>query len=122
MSKKHLTSGELTELITGLNKLARNLWWTWNQEAQEIFHDLSPRSWQNLYHNAVAILHEVSEYELRVRLQDSEFAERVRQVIRQLAKHNPGARTLVMGCYATRDPEADARRAIRKVRVQPFAE
>jgi threonylcarbamoyladenosine tRNA methylthiotransferase MtaB len=32
-----------------------------------------------------------------------------RQVIRQLARHNPGTRTLVMGCYATRDPEAVSR-------------
>ncbi len=31
---------------------------------------------------------------------------RSRQVIRQLAKHNPGTRTLVMGCYATRDSAA----------------
>jgi threonylcarbamoyladenosine tRNA methylthiotransferase MtaB len=31
---------------------------------------------------------------------------RSRQVIRQLAKQNPGTRTLVMGCYATRDSEA----------------
>ena len=31
---------------------------------------------------------------------------RSRQVIRQLAKQNPGTRTLVMGCYATRDPRA----------------
>ncbi len=31
---------------------------------------------------------------------------RSRQVIRQLARHNPGTQTLVMGCYATRDPEA----------------
>ena len=31
---------------------------------------------------------------------------RSRQVIRQLAKQNPGTQTLVMGCYATRDPEA----------------
>jgi threonylcarbamoyladenosine tRNA methylthiotransferase MtaB len=28
-----------------------------------------------------------------------------RQLIRQLAKRNPGTRTIVMGCYATRDPE-----------------
>ena len=34
---------------------------------------------------------------------------RSRQVIRQLAKHNPGTRTLVMGCYATRDSDAVAR-------------
>ncbi len=34
---------------------------------------------------------------------------RSRQVIRQLAKQNPGTRTLVMGCYATRDSDAVAR-------------
>jgi len=32
-----------------------------------------------------------------------------RQVIRQLARQNPGTRTLVMGCYATRDPQAVSR-------------
>src|SRR5687768_14359617 len=81
MTKKTLSAIELTELIAGLNRLARNLWWTWSQEAQELFQELSPRGWQNLYHNAVAVLHEVSDYELRVRLQDPDFAERVRQVL-----------------------------------------
>jgi len=81
MATKPLSSEELTQLVNGLNKLARNLWWTWDQEAQELFQELSPRSWQNLYHNAVAILHEVSEYELRVRLQDPDFAQHVRQVL-----------------------------------------
>jgi starch phosphorylase len=77
-----LSPNELTELIVALNRLAHNLWWTWNQGAQEIFHELSPRCWQNLYHNAVAVMHEVSDYELRVRLQDPEFARRVRHVLR----------------------------------------
>src|SRR6516225_6871340 len=81
MTKKPLTTDELSELTVGLNRLARNLWWTWDQEAQEIFQELSPRGWQNLYHNAVAILHEVSEYELRVRLQDPDFAQRVRDLL-----------------------------------------
>jgi len=81
MTKQPLTNKELTELTAGLNKLARNLWWTWDQEAQDIFQKLSPRGWQNLYHNAVAILSEVSEYELRVRLQDQDFAEHVREVL-----------------------------------------
>src|SRR5438552_4545956 len=81
MDKKPLSPSELADLIVGLNRLARNLWWTWNQEAQEIFQELSPRGWQNLYHNAVAILHEVSDYELRVRLGDADFAERVKSVL-----------------------------------------
>ena len=81
MSNKPLSAGEVTELVNGLNRMARNLWWTWSQEAQEIFAELSPRGWQNLYHNAVAVLHEVSDYELRSRLQDTEFATRVRLVL-----------------------------------------
>src|SRR5882757_6990807 len=32
-----------------------------------------------------------------------------RQTIRQMAKRNPGARIIVMGCYATRAPEEVAR-------------
>jgi starch phosphorylase len=81
MSTTALSPEELSKLIADLNRLAHNIWWTWNQGAQEIFQDLSPRCWQNLYHNAVAVLHEVSDYELRVRLQDAEFGRRVRQVL-----------------------------------------
>jgi starch phosphorylase len=82
MTKEPLTLDELKELEAGLHQVARNLWWTWDQEAQEIFHELSPRGWQNLYHNAVAVMREVSAYELHVRLQDREFATRVRQVLK----------------------------------------
>src|SRR6266481_3159742 len=87
MRQKPLTKEELAELTAGLNKLARNLWWTWDQEAQDVFQELSPRGWQNLYHNAVAILHEVSDYELRVRLQDPDFAQRVRDVLAAFAAY-----------------------------------
>jgi starch phosphorylase len=76
-----IPASEITELTVGLNRLAHNLWWTWSHEAQEVFNELSPRAWQNLYHNAVAILHEVSDNELRARLQDREFARRVREVL-----------------------------------------
>ncbi|MBK9138573.1 MAG: alpha-glucan family phosphorylase [Verrucomicrobia bacterium] len=72
----------VTELAAGLNRMARNLWWSWDQEAQDVLRDLSPRGWQNLYHNAVAILREVSNYELRVRLHDRDLAERIRRVLR----------------------------------------
>ena len=81
MKSKVLSAQEITEIVVGLNRMARNLWWTWNQDAQELFQELSPRGWQNLYHNAVAILHEVSEYELRTRLQDHEFAAHAHRVL-----------------------------------------
>jgi glycogen phosphorylase len=83
MSTTALTPEELTKVIADLNRLARNIWWTWDQGAQEIFQELSPRCWQNLYHNAAAVLREVSDEELRVRLLDPEFAVRVAQVLRE---------------------------------------
>jgi glycogen phosphorylase len=87
MSKQPLSTAQVTDLVTGLNRLTRNLWWTWDQEAQELFQELSPRGWQNLYHNAVAILHEVSESELRARLQDPDFAGHVRHVLDDFAAY-----------------------------------
>jgi starch phosphorylase len=82
MTTPPVNGNDLTSLTKGLHTLARNLWWTWDQGAQEIFQELSPRGWQNLYHNAVAILHEVSEYELRARLLDRDFADRAGQVLK----------------------------------------
>src|SRR5579863_5639422 len=81
ISMTALSPEELTKIIADLNRLAHNIWWTWNQGAQELFQELSPRCWQNLYHNAVAVLREVSDYELRVRLEDTEFVRRVRLVL-----------------------------------------
>src|SRR5436190_4879165 len=87
MTKQPLTNEQLTELTVGLNKLAHNLWWTWDQEAQDIFQELSPRAWQNLYHNAVAVLREVSDYELRVHLQEVQFAKNARAVLDDFEKY-----------------------------------
>lgn len=84
MDNRPLNPEEVTSLISGLNRLACNLWGTWEQETLEIFHELSPRAWQNLYHNPVAVLHEVTEGELRARLQDKEFAQKVRKAISAL--------------------------------------
>jgi glycogen phosphorylase len=93
MSETPLSATELTELTVGLNRLARNLWWTWDLDAQEIFQELSPRAWQNLYHNAVAVLHEVSDYELRVRLCNPAFAVRVREVLEKFNAYMNEKRT-----------------------------
>ncbi len=81
MGKVALSQDEVASLIARLKRLAGNLWWTWNQDCQDIFHELSPRGWQTLYHNAIAVLQEVSDYELRVRLQDRRFAIHVRAAL-----------------------------------------
>jgi glycogen phosphorylase len=84
MEQTPLPQSEVSNLVAGLHRLAGNLWGTWDQDTLEIFAELSPRAWQNLYHNGVAVLKEVSQAELRARLQDKEFAGKVRRTVAKL--------------------------------------
>ncbi|MSO22369.1 MAG: alpha-glucan family phosphorylase [Acidobacteria bacterium] len=64
-----------------LRQMSRNLWWTWNPEAQEIFADLSPLTWTASHHNAVAVLNSLSSTELTARLMERAFSARVSGVL-----------------------------------------
>ncbi|MEP6960812.1 MAG: alpha-glucan family phosphorylase [Acidobacteriota bacterium] len=39
--------------------LARNLWWSWDQESNTLFRDLDPSGWRALNHNPISLLSEV---------------------------------------------------------------
>src|SRR5438552_14248001 len=39
--------------------LARNLWWSWDQDSSNLFLDLDPLRWRELNHNPVALLSEI---------------------------------------------------------------
>jgi starch phosphorylase len=39
--------------------LARNLWWSWDNESNSLFRDLDPVRWRELHHNPVALLNEM---------------------------------------------------------------
>ena len=79
MSATHYKRAD--EIITGLYDLATNLWWTWTPAAQDIFFMLSERKWRSSNHNAVAVLKSVSDDEIRARLWDEDFAQKVESVL-----------------------------------------
>ena len=39
--------------------LARNLWWSWDNESTSLFRDLDPLRWRQLNHNPIALLNEI---------------------------------------------------------------
>ena len=43
-------------ILTGLNRLAYNLWWTWNKNAQDIFELIDSRLWKEVDKNPVVFL------------------------------------------------------------------
>ena len=43
-----------------LSELARNIWWSWNFEATELFRDLDPALWKEVGQNPVLVLERMS--------------------------------------------------------------
>ncbi|HWX76358.1 MAG TPA: DUF3417 domain-containing protein, partial [Candidatus Acidoferrales bacterium] len=60
----------LPERLSGLTQLAFNLWWTWHQEAREVFRRLDYPLWRFTSHNPVRMLHSVSKQRLKDAEQD----------------------------------------------------
>lgn len=65
--------------ITSLNKLSRNLWWSWDTEAKQLFEELSPLLWERNNHNPVELLRHISNDELQARCQ-FEYGDKIDQV------------------------------------------
>ncbi len=47
-----------------LNTLCQNLWWCWDPEATAMFAALDPERWEELEHNPIALLEELSDEEV----------------------------------------------------------
>jgi len=80
MATKKISEKQIDKLIHDLRDLAYNLWWSWNPDAQQLFHELSPFFWEHGNHNPVEIMNWISGTELRGKLQYPEFFNRVNDV------------------------------------------
>src|SRR2546428_13662866 len=49
----------LPERVHGLANLTRNLWWSWQLDARELFHRIDHQLWESTRHNAVEFLRQV---------------------------------------------------------------
>lgn len=67
--------------LAGLTRLSRNLWWTWDAEAGELFREVFPRKWDSHRHNAVSYLRDVYPEDLTARAADPAYVERLGRVV-----------------------------------------
>jgi len=72
----------MRQKISALKKLSRNLWWSWDTEAKELFKELSPLLWERVNHNPVELLRHISNDELLARI-DCELGEKLDSVSRR---------------------------------------
>jgi len=63
----------LPERLSPLSRLAHNLWYTWNQDAIELFRRLDRDLWEEVYHNPVLLLARVRQERLQEAASDESF-------------------------------------------------
>jgi starch phosphorylase len=73
--------------------LARNLWWSWDNDSTSIFHDLDPLRWRQLNHNPIGLLSEISLAGVERRAQELVLHGRVNYAYRRKNEYLNADRT-----------------------------
>ncbi len=85
--KKVLVKPNIPEKFTGLHKLSKNLWWSWNFEASELFQMIDPKLWEELQHNPISLLEELSAAKFDELSKNSDFLEKYEKVLNNFNKY-----------------------------------
>ena len=76
-----LVTRHLPEKLAPLERLAKNLWWCWNENAKELFRSIDPDIWHRSGHNPSVVLDKVSLKKFKALSEDEEFLARMRAVL-----------------------------------------
>jgi starch phosphorylase len=63
--------------------LARNLWWSWDQDACSLFQDLDPNRWNELNHNPISLLSDTPLAQLEKRAAEMALHSRINYTYRR---------------------------------------
>ena len=77
----------LPRRIKRLSELSFNLWWVWNQDAQQLFRLIDKPLWDKLNHNPIAFLQQVDPSFLNKAINDLYFLERYDAVIKKFDQY-----------------------------------
>lgn len=78
--KKFLVKPVFSDEMTKLQELSRNIWWSWNYEASDLFKSIDSEAWYRLEQNPVALLENLSKPDLERLENDSEFISNLNNV------------------------------------------
>ena len=73
--------------------LARNLWWSWDNDSTSLFRDLDPPRWRQLHHNPISLLAEIPLPALERRARDLVLHSRVNYAYRRHMEYLNADRT-----------------------------
>ena len=85
--KKVLIKPVLPDSIKGLEDLSKNLWWSWNPEARELFKAIDKKLWYQMDQNPIPMLEELSSDLLNRLAKDKVFMSRYHGVMKSFTNY-----------------------------------
>ncbi len=74
---KVLIKPGIPDRFNGLKRLSRNLWWTWQPDAHELFRMIDPKQWEILHHNPMALLEALTINQMKELTRNEEFTSKL---------------------------------------------
>ena len=74
----------LPSRLSALETISRNLWWSWTQDARDLFESIDPELWNKVDRNPIALLDKLSLERINELENDKEFLVRLDGVAAQL--------------------------------------
>ncbi|MFP4091035.1 MAG: alpha-glucan family phosphorylase [Cyclobacteriaceae bacterium] len=89
--------------LEGLEKMANNLWWSWNYDAANIFANIDPEKWEEVGHNPIALLDVLNYEEYQKMLDNPAFMKKLAEVYGRFDAYMkeakaPDAKTIAYFC------------------------
>ena len=78
--KKVFIKSYIPESLFNLQKLSKNLWWSWNYEAYELFEMIDAELWEKVFRNPVVLLEEISFEKYRELEKNQAFINKLKHV------------------------------------------
>jgi phosphorylase/glycogen(starch) synthase len=78
--KKVLIQQCLPENLQSLERIARNLWWSWNYDALELFEMINNERWYDFKFNPIALIESLSFQELQDLNSNDKFVSKLKKV------------------------------------------
>jgi len=78
--------------LAGLERLARNYWWSWDVEATALLRELFPQKWDLSRHNPVLFLRQIYPEDVKSKAADPAYVQRLERVLARFDAYMAGAR------------------------------
>jgi len=94
--KRVLVESFFPDKLGGLEAISKNLWWTWNYEAENLFQSIDPDLWDQVEHNPIALMRQIPLDRLVELEQDHDFNRSYEKVFEKFQNYmkqineNPG--------------------------------